>query len=57
MSTVNSLSLQRQLAIINLLGQAMLHFKNYHCGRARKRCAVMMADEYFKNGEYQKALT
>lgn len=46
-----------QMAVINLLGQAMSHFKNYRCGRARKRCAVMMADEYFRSGEYQKALT
>ncbi|CRL02076.1 CLUMA_CG015189, isoform A [Clunio marinus] len=43
--------------IINLLGQAMSQFKVYRCGRVRKKCAVMMADEYFKSGEYTKALT
>jgi trafficking protein particle complex subunit 11 len=46
-----------QSAIINLLGQAMSQFKVYRCGRVRKKCAVMMADEYFKSGEYTKALT
>jgi trafficking protein particle complex subunit 11 len=46
-----------QAAIINLLGQAMSQFKVYRCGRERKKCAVMMADEYFKGGEYTKALT
>lgn len=46
-----------QGAIINLLGQAMTQFKIYRCGRERKKCAVMMADEYFKCGEYTKALT
>lgn len=35
----------------------MSQFKAYRCGRERKKCAVMMADEYFKNGEYTKALT
>lgn len=43
--------------IINLLSQAMSQFKIYRCGRSRKKCAVMMADEYFKSGEYTKALT
>lgn len=46
-----------QVPIINLLGQAMSQFKAYRCGRERKKCAVMMADEYFKNGEHTKALT
>lgn len=46
-----------QGAIINLLSQAMSQFKVYRCGRVRKKCAVMMADEYFKSGEYTKALT
>lgn len=35
----------------------MSQFKIYRCGRSRKKCAVMMADEYFKSGEYTKALT
>lgn len=43
--------------IINLLSQAMSQFKIYRCGRSRKKCAVMMADEYYKSGEYTKALT
>lgn len=46
-----------QTVIINLLSQAMAQFKIYRCGRSRKKCAVMMADEYFKSGEYTKALT
>lgn len=43
--------------IINLLSQAMSQFKIYRCGRSRKKCAVMMADEYYKSGEFTKALT
>lgn len=43
--------------IINLLSQAMSQFKIYRCARSRKKCAVMMADEYFKSGEFTKALT
>lgn len=35
----------------------MTQFKIYRCGRERKKCAVMMADEYFKCAEYTKALT
>ena len=35
----------------------MSQFKVYRCGRERKKCAVMMADEYFKSAEYTKALT
>ncbi|CAO1400963.1 unnamed protein product [Diamesa tonsa] len=44
-------------AIISLLGQAMAQFKIYRCGRFRKKLAIDMAEEYFKSGEYTKALT
>lgn len=44
-------------AIISLLGQAMAQFKIYKCSRFRKKLAIDMAEEYFKCGEYTKALT
>lgn len=44
-------------AIITLLGQAMAQFKLYKCLRFRKKLAVDMAEEYFKIGDYSKALT
>lgn len=46
-----------QTAIISLLGQAMAQFKIYKCSRFRKKLAIDMAEEYFKSGEYTKALT
>lgn len=35
----------------------MAQFKIYRCGRFRKKLAIDMAEEYFKSGEYTKALT
>lgn len=35
----------------------MTQFKIYKCARFRKKLAIEMAEEYFKSGEYTKALT